>query len=92
LVLTRESGLHKPSGGPFQKVMKFFKVAPEETVVIGDTQYDILAAKNAGLSQVFILTSEMTPGNLPGAEKVVSFEEIMQKLKKLIPQDKDNLL
>ncbi|MDD8030706.1 MAG: HAD-IA family hydrolase [Acidobacteriota bacterium] len=94
LVLTRESGLHKPSGAPFQKVMKFFKVAPEETVVIGDTQYDILAAKNAALSQIYILESQMTPENLKGAVVVASYEEIKARIKKLISKDKDkdNLL
>jgi HAD superfamily hydrolase (TIGR01549 family) len=92
LVLTRESGLHKPSGAPFQKVMEFFKLVPEETIVVGDTQYDILAAREAGLSRVFILKSQMTPGNLEGAEIVGSYKEINQTLKELISQDEENKL
>ena len=80
LVLTRESGLHKPAGTPFLKVMKHFGVKPEETAVVGDTSYDFLAAREAGISRVFILKSNMTSAGLEGAEIVERFEQIKNKL------------
>lgn len=83
LVLTREAGLYKPAGEPFQEVMKRFGVTAEETVVIGDTNYDVQAAGRAGIEQVFILKSSMTPTNLGKAKVVNSFEEIKARLKEL---------
>lgn len=55
LVLSRESGLWKPSGAPFKAVLKELKLKREECCVIGDTFFDIEAAKDVGIEQVFIL-------------------------------------
>lgn len=80
LVLTRESGLHKPAGSPFLKVMEHFGAGAGETVVVGDTNYDLLAAKEAGVRLVFILKSPMTPAGLEEAELVENFDEIKARL------------
>lgn len=80
LVLTRESGLHKPAGTPFLKVMEYFGVRAGETAVVGDTNYDFLAAKEAGVRLVFILKSPMTPDGLEEAELVETFYEIRARL------------
>ncbi|MGQ9801231.1 MAG: HAD family hydrolase [Candidatus Saccharicenans sp.] len=80
LVLTRESGLHKPAGTPFLRVMEYFRAEAGETVVVGDTNYDLLAAKEAGIRLVFILKSPMTPGGLEGAELVENFDDIKTRL------------
>ncbi|MDI6844780.1 MAG: HAD-IA family hydrolase [Candidatus Saccharicenans sp.] len=80
LVLTRESGLHKPAGAPFLRVMENFGVKAEETAVIGDTNYDMMAAREAGISKVFILKSAMTPDGLDGAEMVDSFDSLQKRL------------
>ncbi len=80
LVLTRESGLHKPAGTPFLKVMEYFWVKADETAVVGDTNYDYLAAREAGIKRVFILKSKMTPAGLESAEIVDRFEQIKNKL------------
>ncbi|MBC7363803.1 MAG: HAD family hydrolase [Candidatus Aminicenantes bacterium] len=83
LVITRESGLYKPTGEPFKEVMARLELKPEETVVIGDTHYDLLAAEQAGIANIFILKSSMTPDNLGKAVVVNSFEEIKVQLEKL---------
>ncbi len=80
LVLTRESGLHKPAGAPFLRVMENFGVKAEETAVVGDTHYDLMAAREAGISKVFILKSAMTPEGLDGAEMVDSFDSLQKRL------------
>jgi phosphoglycolate phosphatase-like HAD superfamily hydrolase len=74
--LTRESGLYKPGAAPFLRVMEQLKVKPDETVAVGDTHYDLQAAREAGLARVFILKGPMTPPNLDGATFVSSYEEI----------------
>ncbi len=80
LVLTRESGLHKPAGAPFLRVMEQFGVEAAETAVVGDTHYDLQAAREAGVERVFILGSAMTPEGLEGAVLVDSFDEIKIRL------------
>ncbi len=82
LVLTRESGLHKPAGTPFLKVMEKFGVKAAETAVVGDTNYDLLAAREAGIDLVFILKSSMTPEGLEGAVLVENFAGIRKELEK----------
>lgn len=84
LVLTRESGLHKPTGAPFLSVMRNFEVSPEETIVVGDTNYDLLAAKEAGINRVFILKNQMTPKNMEGAEIVSSVPELTRIIERLL--------
>jgi HAD superfamily hydrolase (TIGR01549 family) len=58
LVLSRERGLWKPSGAPFKAVLKELKLKKEECCVIGDTFFDIAAAKDVGIVNIFILNSD----------------------------------
>ncbi len=58
LVLSRESGLWKPSGAPFNAVLKGLKLKKAECCVIGDTFFDIEAAKDVGIDNVFILNRD----------------------------------
>ncbi|MBN1223419.1 MAG: HAD-IA family hydrolase [Candidatus Aminicenantes bacterium] len=58
IVLSREMGLWKPSGAPFSAVLKALKLSKEECCVIGDTFFDIEAAKDVGIRQVFILNED----------------------------------
>jgi len=57
-VITRESGLWKPSGAPFLEVLRNFGLEPGECGVIGDTHFDILAALDAGIDVIFLLSDE----------------------------------
>jgi len=57
-VITRESGLWKPSGAPFLEVLKTLGLEPEACGVIGDTHFDILAALDAGIESIFLLSDE----------------------------------
>jgi HAD superfamily hydrolase (TIGR01509 family) len=57
-VITRESGLWKPSGAPFLEVLRTFHLAPGECGVIGDTRFDVLAALDAGIDTIFLLSEE----------------------------------
>ncbi|HEK86743.1 MAG: HAD family hydrolase [Candidatus Saccharicenans sp.] len=84
LVLTRESGLHKPSSAPFLKVMEIMEVKPQQTAVVGDTNYDLMAGREAGISRIFILKGSMTPADLEGALIVQSFAEIKKLLEETI--------
>lgn len=57
-VITRESGLWKPSGAPFLEVLKRLGLEPHDCCVVGDTRFDVLAALDAGVGAIFLLSGE----------------------------------
>jgi len=48
VVLTRDSGLWKPSGAPVAEAARRLGVPPSRCLAVGDSHYDILAAREAG--------------------------------------------
>ncbi len=57
-VITRESGLWKPTGAPFVDVLRVFGADPDECAVVGDTRFDVWAAMDAGIDLILILTGK----------------------------------
>jgi HAD superfamily hydrolase (TIGR01509 family) len=55
VVLTRDSGLWKPSGAPVSEAVTQLGVTPAECLGIGDSRYDVLAAREAGLAAVCLV-------------------------------------
>jgi HAD superfamily hydrolase (TIGR01509 family) len=55
LVLTRDSGLHKPSPQPIVEAMRRLGVDASRTMAVGDSMYDVRAARAAGCRQVVIV-------------------------------------
>jgi HAD superfamily hydrolase (TIGR01549 family) len=55
-VLSRERGLWKPSGAPFFAVLKELNLHRNECCVIGDTRFDIEAAREVQISKIYILS------------------------------------
>jgi HAD superfamily hydrolase (TIGR01509 family) len=55
VVLTRDSGLWKPSGAPLAKAMEHLGVLPERCLAVGDSRYDVEAAHEAGCGCVCVL-------------------------------------
>ncbi len=56
-ILTRESGMYKPDNLPFKHIFKRYDCVAEEVISIGDSHYDIIASKNAGIKDIFIICS-----------------------------------
>ncbi len=54
-ILTRDSGLWKPSGAPITKALTQLGVLPGECLGVGDSRYDVLAAREAGLAAVCLV-------------------------------------
>jgi HAD superfamily hydrolase (TIGR01509 family) len=48
VVLTRDQGLWKPSGAPMSAVIEELGVAPEQCLAVGDSGFDLAAAREAG--------------------------------------------
>lgn len=84
VILSRESGLWKPSGSPFEAVLKELRLKKEEVCVIGDSHFDIEAARKAGISYVFILNKDKKKFASFSVEVFASVEELKQRIKKLI--------
>lgn len=57
-IITRESGLWKPSGAPFLEVLRTFGLEPGACGVVGDSRFDVLAALDAGIESIFLLSDE----------------------------------
>jgi HAD superfamily hydrolase (TIGR01509 family) len=57
-VITRESGLWKPSGAPFIEVLRSLGLGPEACAVVGDTHFDVLAALDAGIETIYLVSDE----------------------------------
>ena len=71
VILTRESGLWKPSGDAFLSVLRRWNFHKDECCVVGDSFFDIEAACDAAINQVFIL-SEDQKNVFPSHVKVFS--------------------
>jgi HAD superfamily hydrolase (TIGR01509 family) len=55
VVMTRDTGLWKPSGAPVAEAARRLGVPAEGCLGVGDSHYDILAARDAGLRAVCML-------------------------------------
>jgi len=52
LIAFEDVKAHKPEPEPVLKAMNFLTAAPEKTVYVGDSWYDIMAGKSAGVATV----------------------------------------
>jgi HAD superfamily hydrolase (TIGR01509 family) len=59
LVLTRDSGLHKPSGAPLLRAAQLLGLHLGELAAVGDGEFDLQAAREAGLGLVIIVNPEV---------------------------------
>ncbi len=84
LVLTRETGLWKPSGAPFLEVMKRLKWTSDECLVVGDTRFDLLAAKEAGIKRIFLISRKKKTFTGTGAEICPSVRVLKKKIESLL--------
>ena len=71
LVMTRESGLWKPSGEAFLSVLERWKFHKNDCCVVGDSMFDVVAARDAAINRVIIL-SEDRNHSFPGHVKAFS--------------------
>jgi len=58
LVLTRESGLFKPSGAPLLLAAERLGLRPGELAAVGDNEFDLRAAREARLGLVIIVNPD----------------------------------
>ncbi len=83
LVMTRDSGLWKPSGAPLIEAAHRLRVLPEQCLAVGDSHYDILAAREAQYKHVCLL-NQPTPDlrrqadiTFPDVKALVNFLKLL---------------
>lgn len=59
-VITREKELWKPSPEPFFHVLELYRRGAGETIAIGDSHYDVMAAKEAGIANIYIIKNKVS--------------------------------
>jgi pyrophosphatase PpaX len=58
VILSRETGLWKPSAAPIKAAMKALDLAPSQCCVVGDSPFDIIAAEKAGIKKIYIINAD----------------------------------
>ena len=54
-VITRDSGVWKPSGAPLTEALRRLDVPAKQSLAVGDSRYDVLAARDAGCGRLCLL-------------------------------------
>jgi len=68
---------HKPSPDPVLKAMELVSADPQTTLMVGDSQYDIQAAKNAGIDSAGVAWSLKGPDFLKQFNPTYILQEMM---------------
>ena len=85
LILTSNDGFKtKPSPDMINYILANFNCKPEEAIMIGDTAYDYLAAKNANVKSILFKGSKRTYSEEVNPEGIFeTYDEIYRFLKQL---------
>ncbi len=82
LVLTRDDGFWKPSGRPLQEAMLRLRAASDECFLVGDSRFDLLAARDAGCP--FLAVGAPQDAGLQGSDRILpdleALNELLQRL------------
>jgi len=81
-----DTDIHKPDPTPAFLALEELGGKPEETIIVGDSQYDILCGKNAGITSVVVGWSALPRDIILKYEPnyiVESMEELLELVEKL---------
>lgn len=81
IITHEDTKLHKPAPEPILLAMERLNADPATTLMVGDSQYDILAAQNAGITSVGVAWSAKGPEFL----KQYHPDYIIEDIRDLIP-------
>lgn len=78
VVCSEDTSLHKPNGEPLLKAMEKLNANPSETIYIGDTVFDRMCAKNAGVKFALALWGSNNSGNIDADYFLNKPEELLE--------------
>ena len=84
LLLSRESGLWKPSAKPFHKVLNEFHMTSQECCVVGDSLFDVYAAEAADIEHIFILNGDREKFSSMAVEVLPGYRELQARIELLL--------
>lgn len=84
LILSRESGLWKPSAEPFQKALDMLQLNRQECCVVGDSLFDIYAAAAASIERIFILNGDEEKFSSTAVEILPGYRELQERMEQLL--------
>ena len=79
IVTFHDTGMHKPSPEPFEKISSLLKVPPENSLMVGDwPERDVIGAKKLGMKTVFAKYGDVFSTENSGADyDVMDIKEIL---------------
>jgi HAD superfamily hydrolase (TIGR01509 family) len=86
VVLTRDSGLWKPSGAPVVEAVERLGVAPGDCLGVGDSRYDVLAAREAGLAAVCLVHDGAARHDIAADLSFADISALVRYLRVVLPQ------
>jgi HAD superfamily hydrolase (TIGR01549 family) len=88
LLLSRESGLWKPSAKPFQKVLNKLQITNQECCVVGDSLFDVYAAEATNIEHIFILNGDREKFSSVAVEVLPGYTELQARIELLLQEKK----
>jgi HAD superfamily hydrolase (TIGR01509 family) len=85
VVLTRDSGLWKPSGAPISEAVTQLGVAPSDCLGVGDSRYDVLAARDADLAAVCVVHDGATRQDIDADLSFTDIPAFVRYLRIVVP-------
>ena len=84
IVTFHDTGMHKPSPEPFEKISSLLKVPPENSLMVGDwPERDVIGAKKLGMKTVFAKYGDVFCTKISGADyDVMDVKEILSIISK----------
>ena len=84
IVTFNDTGMHKPSPEPFEKISSLLKVSPENSLMVGDwPERDVIGAKKLGMKTVFAKYGDVFGTKNSGADyDVMDIKEILSIISK----------
>ena len=84
IVTFHDTGMHKPSPEPFEKISSLLKVPPENSLMVGDwPERDVIGAKKLGMKTVFAKYGDVFDTKYSGADyDVMDVKEILSIISK----------
>lgn len=81
IVAYEDTVRHKPYPDPIVKALSLLKAKPEQALMIGDSEFDIRCAKNAGVKSIFVSWSEAGTYQNNNIKSDFTIDEFPQLLK-----------
>ena len=84
IVTFHDTGMHKPSPEPFEKISSLLNVPPENSLMVGDwPERDVIGAKKLGMKTVFAKYGDVFDTKISGADyDVMDVKEILSIISK----------